>query len=230
MHEVESIAPRLADAARALGARDIEIAQGDMAQRQRARRLRRGLDIPQHPLGHEFRAAVGVDGAGRVVFPGASAVGDAVDRRRGGEHELRDAVGGAGREQRACTGGVVAVIFERVAHGLRDAERSGEMQHGVHVVLAQHAADERGVSDIAQHERGIEHGLAEAGTEVVEHHHALAQLQHRVAADVARAAGDEDALRKLCDRFHAPIVVRLHAKVRDGRDLRRATLRATLPR
>ena len=208
-----------------------------MAQRQRSRRPRRSLDIPQHPLGHEFRAAIGVDGAGRVIFPGASAVGDAVHGRRRREHELRDAVGGTGREQRARAGGVVAVIFEWVADGLRDAERSGEMQHGVDVVLAQHPRDERGVGDIAQHEGRIEHGLAEAGAEVVEHHHALAalaQLQHRVAADVARAAGDEDAgsscLRCTDCVRHAPIVVRPHARVRHGRDLRRATLRATLPR
>ena len=62
-------------------------------------------------------------------------------------------------------------------------------------MLAQHPADELAVADLADHQRGVEHRLPEAGDETVEHHDllaALAQLQDDVAADVTGAAGDED--------------------------------------
>ena len=67
------------------------------------------------------------------------------------------------------------------------------MQHRVDGVLFEERAHRGTVADAADHERGIEHRLAEAARQVIEHHHALAvrpQLQDCVAADVARASGD----------------------------------------
>ena len=49
------------------------------------------------------------------------------------------------------------------------------------------------IADVADDQRRIEHRLAEAARQVIEDHDPLAagaQLQHGVAADVARAAGD----------------------------------------
>ena len=69
---------------------------------------------------------------------------------------------GAGLQQRARGAGVVAVVFERVAHRLGDDGVGGEVQHGVDAVLAQHPADEFAVADVADDQRGVEHGLAEA--------------------------------------------------------------------
>ena len=67
------------------------------------------------------------------------------------------------------------------------------MQHRVDAVLVEERAHCGAVADVADDERGIEHRLAEAARQVIEHHHALAvrpQLQYHVAADVARASGD----------------------------------------
>ena len=62
-------------------------------------------------------------------------------------------------------------------------------------MLAQQATDQFAVADVADDQWGIEHGLAKAGDQAVEHDDLLAtfaQLQDDVAADVAGAAGDED--------------------------------------
>ena len=53
--------------------------------------------------------------------------------------------------------------------------------------------DRVAVADLANNQRGVEHGLAEPAREVIEHHHPLgpgAQLQDDVGADVAGAPGD----------------------------------------
>ena len=67
------------------------------------------------------------------------------------------------------------------------------MHHRVDAVLRSVSQHLLPVADVRHDQRRIEHALAEAGGQIVEHDHALAaraQLQHRVAADVAGAAGD----------------------------------------
>ncbi len=67
------------------------------------------------------------------------------------------------------------------------------MHHRVDLVLPQHPLDRGAVADLADDERRVEHRLAEAAREVIEHHHPLAaraQLQDHVRADVAGAPGD----------------------------------------
>ncbi len=69
------------------------------------------------------------------------------------------------------------------------------MHHGVDAVLAQGPEHGLAVAHLADDERRIEHRLAEAAREVVEHDDPLAagaELKDDVAADIAGAAGDED--------------------------------------
>ena len=51
------------------------------------------------------------------------------------------------------------------------------------------------VADVADDQRRAQHGLAKAVRQIIEHDHPLAaraQLQQHVAADIARAAGDQN--------------------------------------
>ncbi len=60
---------------------------------------------------------------------------------------------------------------------------------------SQHAAHQRGVADVAYDQRHVAHGLPEPGGQVVDDDDrlaALAQLLYRVAADIARAASDQN--------------------------------------
>jgi hypothetical protein len=69
------------------------------------------------------------------------------------------------------------------------------MHDGVHAMFRQQCIHQLAVTHVSHHQRRAVHGLAEAGRQVVEHHHALAardQLQHGVAADIAGAARDQD--------------------------------------
>ncbi len=67
------------------------------------------------------------------------------------------------------------------------------MHHRVDFVLLEQPGDRLAVTDLADHERGIEDRLAEPARQVIEHHHPLAarpQLQDHMGADVAGAPGD----------------------------------------
>ena len=69
--------------------------------------------------------------------------------------------------------GVVEVVAERVGDRFRHHDRAGEMHDCVDAVLADEPADQALVADVAFDERGAgRHGPAEAGGQVVEHHHA----------------------------------------------------------
>jgi hypothetical protein len=73
----------------------------------------------------------------------------------------------------------------------------GEVHDGVDVVLGEHALHELAVAGVADDQLAVGDGLAETRAEVVERDDALAgcaELAHHVAADVAGAAGDENAL------------------------------------
>src|SRR5690606_29746599 len=67
--------------------------------------------------------------------------------------------------------------------------------HRVDVVGAEQALQQGRVADVADHQLPVQHRIAVAGAEVVQHHDvlaALAELAHHVAADVAGTAGDQD--------------------------------------
>ncbi len=70
------------------------------------------------------------------------------------------------------------------------------MHHRVDAVLTQGLEHGLAIADLADDERGVEDRLAEAPREIVEDDDPLAaraQLQDDVAADIAGAAGHEDA-------------------------------------
>ena len=99
----------------------------------------------------------------------------------------------AALEQRARGAGVVAVVFQRLAHRFGNDGVGRKVHHGVDAVAAQRLEHRGAVADPGDHERSVEHRLAEAARQVVEHHHALAaltQLERDVTADVTGTAGD----------------------------------------
>src|SRR5690606_26407319 len=152
--------------------------------------------VAQHPFRHQLGAAVRVDRRRRRIFRGAAVRRNAVDRGRGREHDVPDAVAGGGRQQRAAAGRVVAVVLERIRHRFRHDRVGGEVHDGVDVVLAEQALEQRGVAGVPDHQAAARDGLREAGAQVVGHHHVLARLAEladHVAADVAGTAGDQDA-------------------------------------
>ncbi len=70
----------------------------------------------------------------------------------------------------------------------------GEVHHGAHGVAAQYLEHLLAVSHLAHDEGGVEHRLAEARRQVIQHDDPLtacAQLQDHVAADVAGAARNQ---------------------------------------
>src|SRR5579885_2292500 len=92
--------------------------------------------------------------------------------------------------------GVVAVVLEGLSHGLGHDGEGRKVHDRIDAVLAQHLEHRLPVAHLAYDEGRIEHGLAEASRQVIQHDHALsapAKLEHHVAADVAGAAGHEDA-------------------------------------
>ncbi len=94
--------------------------------------------------------------------------------------------------------GVVAVVLERVAHGLRHDGVRGEVHDRIDAVLGQHPRDQRTVAGVADDEFTVRDCLGEARAQVVERHHALpglAELANDMTPDVAGAARDENAVR-----------------------------------
>src|SRR6185437_4469196 len=109
------------------------------------------------------------------------------------EDELPYAALQAALQEIARRAGVIPVVFERLADGLRDYRMSCEVQNRVHLVRPQRPEHLLAVADLAEDQRRVEHRLAEARREVIEHDDALAtrpELQHDVTADVAGSAGD----------------------------------------
>ncbi len=100
-------------------------------------------------------------------------------------------------DQRARLHGVVEVVAERIGDRFRHHDRAGEMDDGVDAMASTAAGDQRLVADVALDEtRPVRHRPAEPGRQIVEHHDLLAgveQLEHHVAADIAGAAGDQNA-------------------------------------
>ena len=152
--------------------------------------------MAQRPLDHQLGLPVGVDRLLRVRF-----------RNR---HFDRLAVGRAGRreddeapllrrhrlEHAERADDIVAVIPRRLPNRFADVEKRREVHDREDVVAAQRAPYRRHVRDVPLDQFAVPDGLAMTGHQVVEHDDAMAGLLQRlggVAADVARAAGDEDA-------------------------------------
>jgi hypothetical protein len=179
---------RLPDPALRIRARHVEVAQRHIVQQIDVR------NVPEHLLGHEFRAPVGVDRAGRRLFRRDAVFGDAVNGGRGREDEMPDVGFQAPLEQRPARGRVVAVVLERVGDRFRHDRVRGEVQHRVDVVAREDLLEAVRIARVADDEIAVEHGLAEARREVVEHDDRFAglpELPDHVRADVTGAAGHE---------------------------------------
>ena len=74
------------------------------------------------------------------------------------------------------------------------------MHHRLDLAALHQPVEEHAVADIADDELGLaRHRPVEAGRQIVEHDDALAaidELQDHVAADIAAAAGDQNAHRR----------------------------------
>jgi len=69
------------------------------------------------------------------------------------------------------------------------------MHHRVDTARAQQSRHDGGVADIADDEFGADDGFGYAGAQIVQNHDLLAcleELQNDVAADIARAASDQN--------------------------------------
>ena len=72
-------------------------------------------------------------------------------------------------EQRAGRGGLVTIIFERVADRFRHHHRSGEVHDRAYGVVADGSADCGIILDIRLHQRGAEIDRSvEAGDEIID--------------------------------------------------------------
>ena len=79
-------------------------------------------------------------------------------------------------------------------HRLADVLVGGEVHDSRRRRTRGRRGDELLVGDVADHERGVDHGLGVAELERVEHHHVAPAARERsngVRADVAGATGDE---------------------------------------
>jgi hypothetical protein len=98
-------------------------------------------------------------------------------------------------EQVTRSAGIVAVVFQRLAHRFRYDRIGGEVHHGVDLVLAQYARDQFRIADVTDDQRYRTHRLAKAGVEIIDRNDMLIarlQLQQHMAADIASGAGDQD--------------------------------------
>ena len=121
----------------------------------------------------------------------------AVDGTGTGENEPIDAVAQCALDQHIRLVRVVMQIAFGLVHRFADLDVAGEMDHGARTMAAEHVGETRRVADIAALERPPAHGPLMAFLQCVEADGLMARLGQRladVAADIARAAGDQDGL------------------------------------
>src|SRR5205085_4171891 len=96
-------------------------------------------------------------------------------------------------DQRATLHRVVRIIFERVLDRFRHHHRAREMHDRADSMRGDQAGKERLIGNVALDEkRAVRHRPAEAGHQIVDHHHRPARIEqseHRMAADIAGATG-----------------------------------------
>ena len=182
---------RLAGAAVRIGAGDVEVAQRHVAEIMRRRR------VGEHHFAHQLGAPVGRLGRKRRILADRRHRRRAIDRRGRGEDEAADTAGDGGRDQRPRLDRVVEVVAERIGNRFRHDDRPGEMNDRLDAVLLDQMGDQGLVAAIAVDQLRLRRDRpAEAGRQVVEDDHVLAgidQMPDHVAADIAGAAGDQDA-------------------------------------
>ena len=116
----------LADQPRGMRPDRVEVAQGDR------RELRLGAgEVVDHLLDEELGPPIGVGGAERRRLVDRVLLRHAVDRRRRGEHQPRDAVAPHRLQERHCAPEVDRVVVERQRHRLADRLQAGEVHDRV---------------------------------------------------------------------------------------------------
>ncbi len=180
-HQVVRNALRVfADQAARVSTRRIEVPQQGNAPN-------RGIasgEIPQDPLNHQFRMAVGVGGSEGRVFANRDRGRIAIDRRRRGKHQHSDSRlrHRAAQRQRAVHVVVVVLdrLFDRFPHGLE----TGEVDHGIEPVSREYIPQRTGVAHVRLRELGRPAGDPRYATD------------HRAKA-VAQGVEDDDLVARL---------------------------------
>ena len=188
----------LADQPAGIRTRRVEISQGDRPQPECP------IDVPERAFDGELRLAIWVYRFLWMRFVDRNSLGLPERRRRRRKHERPDAGAGQCFEQCERADHIGAVIAERIAHRLADAEPRGKVHHRRRPGGAQDLRERRAVEDVAPDQsdlpprpsrRDPRHGLGMACRQVVVDDDVVAcrsQREDGVAADVARAAGDDD--------------------------------------
>ena len=176
---------------RGAGAGGVEVAQRDDLEAVRA------VKPAERALVRQLRFAVRVDRTGRHPLVERRPLGHAVDGARRREHDRRHARVAHRFEQADAGNQVVAVVTRGIPHRLADERIAGHVDDRFDAVALQRIEDVRRIDEIAFNEPGARiEGVAMAAREIVEDGHVVAAVDENIghhAADVARAAGDEDA-------------------------------------
>ncbi len=186
LDEVGGPRGRLARSPLGVGTRHVEIAQRAIVDRMGRR------DVVQHDLRHQLRHAIGIDRCLGRFLAHRHDLWNAIGRRGRREDEVAHPARDRTFDQRTARGGVVAVVFERIADRFGHDDRSGEVHDRGDRMFPKRRAHQRLVLDRALHQRRA--WIDRPGKtrdEIVDHHHPparIAKRQHRVAADIARAA------------------------------------------
>ncbi len=173
-----------------VGSAGVEIAQGDAANA--AAQVHPAEDF----LYHGLRFAIRADRTDGGVLGDGDGIGIAIDGGGGGEDELADARLDHGGEQGERAAGVVGEVKLRGAGGFADGDVGGEMDDGVDSLRREDAREGSGVGEREMVEGDAGDVVAVAAGEVVDNdgvEAAFLEQVRGVRADVAGAAGDEDA-------------------------------------
>ena len=180
----------LADAAVGQGPGHIEITQGDIADAMGHR------DPAHHGLHHQLAVPVRIGGPGGGILADGHAVGLAVDRRRGREHDAAHAMTDHGFQQALHAAHIIVEVLEGIDHALAHLRIGGEVHDAVDAETAEDAVQTGGIADVALHEGSLaRHGGGMARLEIVHHHDFLpgrCQGMDRVGTDIARTAANKD--------------------------------------
>ena len=187
--QVNLVTMIFADRAVGMRPRRIEVTQRDPLEPVRGGALR------QFALDRELGLAVRIDRRGRVRLHDRHRGRLTVDGAGRGKHEAPDPRVAHGVEHGQRADHVVLVIRLRPADRFADVEPGRKMHHGIGPMVGEHAA--HGVAVVhgtLRQRHATRHRFGVARREVVDHRDRMAGIDeraHRVAADVARAAGDD---------------------------------------
>src|SRR5271157_1606261 len=145
---------------------------------------------------HDLRLAIGVDGLDGEGFENGARRRIAVDGGAGREDHVADAGFDHGGEERERTADVVGEVAGGLPHGFADRDEGGEVNDRLRALVAHEAGERSGIGYVEFVETAGGNVVAIAFREVIDHRDIMAlfeQQAHGVGADVAGAAGDENA-------------------------------------